>query len=461
LDEVMPLPTSKAKTLREAYLICDVEPLESEDMERYYVPLEARIDAISNINMKLDILQPGKPMTLLFTGHIGSGKTSELNRLKQNWAKQFETIFLQAEDETDVNDIACTDLYLLIIKQVEVVLRKHGLKFRQDVLDSFENWFRQITKETEESVAKSINVEAEASLGSEAPFIAKLLFKLMANIKAGSTEKRTIREELKQDFSRFKTDINLLLVDGLKKLQTKFPEKKGFLIIVDGLDKCPREVADKLFFDDAFKLQGLLCTILYTVPIGSLYTPRGINKSAFPDDPAIVPMVRVYDYDRDRLELAHCQDGLKAMAALIRQRVEVDDIFTTEDQLYDVCKASGGHPRFLMQIMRTACLTGSSKQHPRLTDDDITYAIKQLQFRFERELVLMTRAYPILAEIALTKDVNDDRIKELDTDKVLSELLFSTALLEYNGMNRWVYPNPFVRRSELFQRAVEQLNAEP
>jgi AAA ATPase domain len=457
----MPLPTRKAKTLKEAYRICDVKPLESEDMERYYVPLEVRNDAIANVNSLLDTLEPGEAKTILLTGHVGSGKSSELVRLARGWTEQYEITFLQAEKDTDVNDVEYTDLYLLIIKQVEVALRQHGLKFRQDLVDSFEKWFREVTEETEETVERSINVEAEASLGAEAPFFAKLLFKLMANIKAGSKDKRTIREVLRQDVSRLKTDINLLLTDGLKKLQAKFPEKKGFLVIIDGLDKCPRDVAERLFFDYAPQLQDLACVIIYTVPIGSLYTPRGIGKSF--EDATIIPMVKIYKYDphdpqdRDRIELDHLEDGLQAMADLIRSRVEVDQIFTSPDQqLLDICKASGGHPRFLMQIMRTACLTGNGRGHAKLLDEDITYAVNQLQFRFERELVLISQAYAVLAEIA--------RTKELTKDDVLAELLFSTAVLEYNGNQRWAYPNPAVRRSDLFKRAVQEssdLSAEP
>ncbi|HEY9625833.1 MAG TPA: P-loop NTPase fold protein [Coleofasciculaceae cyanobacterium] len=442
----MPLPNRKAKTLKEAYRICDVKPLESEDLEQYYVSLEARNDAIANVHSILDTLEPGEAKTILLTGHVGSGKSSELVRLAKGWAEQYEITFLQAEKDTDVNDVEYTDLYLLIIKQVEVVLRQHGLSFRQDLIDSFENWFREVTKETEETVERSVNVEAEASLGAEAPFLAKLLFKLMANIKAGSKDKRTIREVLRQDVSRLKTDINLLLTDGLKKLQAKFPEKKGFLVIIDGLDKCPRDVAERLFFDYAPQLQDLACVIIYTVPIGSLYTPRGIGKSF--EDATIVPMVKIYQYERDRLELDHLKDGLQSMADLIIKRVEAKQIFSSSAQLLEICKASGGHPRFLMQIMRTACLTGNGRGHTKLMDEDITYAINQLQFRFERELVLISRAYAVLAEIA--------RTKELTKDDVLSELLFSTAVLEYNGNQRWAYPNPVVRRSDLFQQAVKE-----
>lgn len=440
----MPLPSQKAKTLKEAYRICDVTPLTEAD-QKYYVPLEARNDVIARLNSILDFVELGESKAILFTGHIGSGKSSELIRVGKYWENEYEVIFVTTQDVIDINDVEYTDLYLLIIKQVEVALRQHGISFRSDLLTSFEGWFREVTNETEETLERSINVEAETSLGGEAPFLAKLLFKLVANIKAGSKDKRTIREVLRQDVSRLKTDINLLLDDGMKKLRVKFPNKKGILVILDDLDKAPKDVAQRLFTDYASQLQDLNCVMIYTVPIGSLYTPRGISKSF--EDMTIVPMVKVYKYERDRLELEDSDEGLAAMRQLIESRVEVDQIFESELNLLDLCRACGGHPRFLMQMMRTACLTGSGRAHRKLQDTDIVYAINQLQFRFERELVLVPKAYPVLATIA--------RTKELNNDDVLSELLFSTAVLEYNGDRRWAYPNPLVRRSDLFKQAVE------
>ncbi len=441
----MPLPSKKATNLKEAYRICDVTPLTEED-QKYYVPLEARNDVISRLNSVLDFVESRESKTILFTGHIGSGKSSELIRVGKSWEDQYEVIFVTTQDVIDINDVEYTDLYLLIIQQVELALRKHKITFRSDLLGSFEGWFREVTEETEETIERSVNIEAETSLGGEAPFLAKLLFKLVANIKAGSKDKRTIREVLRRDVSRLKTDINLLLDDGIKKLQAKFPNKKGILVILDDLDKAPRDVAERLFTDYAPQLQDLNCVMIYTVPIGSLYTPRGISKSF--EDITIVPMVKVYHYERDRLELADSDEGLAAMQQLIESRVEVDNIFESMVQLSDLCRACGGHPRFLMQMMRTACLTGSGRGHRKLQNEDIVYAINQLQFRFERELVLVPKAYPVLAAIA--------RTKELNNDDVLSELLFSTAVLEYNGDRRWAYPNPLVRRSDLFKQALAE-----
>lgn len=217
-----------ATNLRDAYRVCDVKPLSGESLDRYYVALGARMNTTYGIQVMLEDQEPGEFAKVLFTGHVGCGKSSELAKIARNEQESYSIIYVQAEEQTDPYDLEYTDLYLLIIKEVEYSLRKVGLQFDGRLLKSFEDWFKDITKETEETVEKSVNVDAEASLGSEAPFLAKFLVKMLAQIKAGSKDKTTIRQTLVKDFSRLKTDVNLLLSDADKKLRSKFPNKKGF-----------------------------------------------------------------------------------------------------------------------------------------------------------------------------------------------------------------------------------------
>lgn len=343
-----------AKTLRDAYRVCDVRALSLENIDRYYIPFESRQNAISDVNGKLAVTEPGEFGTILFTGHIGCGKSSELARISQHQQEDFLVVEVQVDEEADIKDIEYTDLYLIIIKQVEYELRRLNIRFDADLLKSFENWFKEITTETEESVARSVNLAAEATLGADAPFLAKFLVKLMAQIQGSVTDKRRIRQVLTPEVSRLRADINLLLADGSKKLRAKFPKKKGLLLILDGLDKCPPNVATRLFFDYALQMQELHCMVLYTVPISTLYAQRGIS-SAF-GNPHIVPMVNVYQYDRHSLELAYNPDGLNAMASMIEKRVDATAVFESRELLLDMAKSSGGHVRHMMQMMRDASI---------------------------------------------------------------------------------------------------------
>jgi hypothetical protein len=351
---------------------------------------------------------------------------------------------LDVEKEPDINDVEYIDIYLTIIRQVEYALRKLGIGFDRALVASFDKWFKDITKETAETVDFSINTEAEASLKGEVPFFAKLLFKLTSQIKNSKIEKVKIHEQLNQDVTRMKSDINLLLSDGLKKLRAKYPKYKGLLIILDNLDRCPPEVANKLFFDYSAQLQELHCSIIYTVPISVLYSPKGLSNSF--GDPHIVPMINIYQLDRDLFPLEYNDRGLAAVAQVIAQRVDTSAIFASDHELLELVKASGGHIRQLMQLMQRACLTASGREHDRIQADDVDYAIKQLQFSFERS-TSDKKYYVELANIAKTKAIQNYEIGQ--------QMLFSTALLEYNGNDRWNYPNPLLMRSNAFTKAIQ------
>ena len=100
-----------------------------------------------------------------------------------------------------------------------------------------------------------------------------------------------------------------------------------------------------------------------------------------------------------------------------------------------------------MQLMQRACLTASGRNHDRIQAEDVEYAIKQLQFSFERSTP--KKYFAELANIAITKEIEDDEVGQ--------NMLFSTALLEYNGSDRWNYPNPLLMRSNAFTKAIDNL----
>lgn len=435
----------RAKTLKEAFQLCDVDPLVGAGLERFYVNLTPvrKTEAIDGINTILGFQDAGDFCTLLFTGHRGCGKSTELQRIRRQWEQDYWVIYLEANEETDINDAEYTDFYLIVIKQIEFALREMGLSFDSGLLKGFEDWFKDVTQETERTVESSVNVEAEASLGSSAPFIAKLLVKLLAQIKGSDKRKTVIRQALQRDISRLKADVNLLLRDAYQKIKGRYP--KGFLVIFDNLDRVPPEVGNHLFFDYAAQLQELNCTIIYTVPISVLCSSKNIVNTF--GEPHIVSMVNVYQLVRDRCELDDNPEGIKSVAQIIEKRVDVAQVFESQTEVMNLVRESGGHVRQLMQMVRSACQTASTRKHIKIQAEDVDYAVKQQQFNFER--FIPDEHYPLLAKVCLSKNITKDETGQL--------MLFNTSVLEYNGLDRWNFPNPAVRRSDLFQRALNDI----
>jgi hypothetical protein len=294
------LPANRAKTLKEAYRACDVKPLTGENMARYYVDLSAvpNTEAIEGVSTDLDIHEPGEFDTILFTGDRECGKSTELKRIQSHCENAYRVIYRELDWERDVNEAEYTDIYLLLSKKVADDLTELRLKFDPKLLESFEAGFKDVTEET------------EASAGAEIPFISKLAAKLITQIRGSSQQKEVSSETLGRNLSRLETDINLLLKDAFEKLKRKYPHRnpKGFLVIVDNLDRIPPSVGNHLFFDEAPQLPELDCTIIYTVPIPVIYSYK--NVSNLFGNPNIVPMVNIYEVSRSECDLNYnSKDG--------------------------------------------------------------------------------------------------------------------------------------------------------
>lgn len=216
----------------------------------------------------------------------------------------------------------------------------------------------------------------------------------------------------------------------------------------DNLDRVPPKVGDHLFFDYAAQLRELECTMIYTVPISVLCSPKNLSNSF--DSLYLVSMIGVYQLDpadRASSNLGYNETGLAATARIIEQRVVVEAVFESQEPLMELVKASGGHVRQLMQMTRLACQTAQTRQHAKIQLEDAVYAIKQEQFSFER--FIPENHYPLLAKVCTSKNVTKDDVGQL--------MLFNTSVLEYNGTDRWNYPNPVVMQSELFRTALRGL----
>ncbi|MFP4006752.1 MAG: ATP-binding protein [Spirulinaceae cyanobacterium] len=438
------LPAQRATTLEQAFRLCDVQPLAGEDFARYYVDLtEVRnTESINEVSVELRLKQPGEFGTVLFTGHRGCGKSTELKRIQAELARNYQIIYIEVDEELDLNDASYTDIYLVILRKLEGELRQMGLRFNRELLSSFEQWFKEITKESEETVDKAVSITSDAQAGIEIPFLTKLTTKLLATIKGSNTQKTTIRETLERNVSRLQADLNLLLGDAHRKLLDVQPNKKGFLFIFDNLDRVTPKVARHLFVDYAAQLQALDYFGIYTVPISAIYS--GANLSNSFGSVNVMPMVNIYEFDRDRATLQYNDRSLGVLRQILNKRLDLTTLFDSEDVVQILLKASGGHVRQLMQLSRGALLKAMTRQHLCVMADDAKRAIADEQFNFER--LIQKDHYPRLVEVY--------RKKNLDNDEIGQELIFNLSVLEYleyNGGRRWNYPNPLVQKIEQFQ----------
>ena len=88
-------PPNRATTLKAAFRACDVGPLVGADIERYYVDLSnvRNTEAIESVSTQLEFLEPAEFCSILFTGHRGCGKSTELRKIQKRWEVEYKVIY--------------------------------------------------------------------------------------------------------------------------------------------------------------------------------------------------------------------------------------------------------------------------------------------------------------------------------------------------------------------------------
>ena len=435
------LPPDKATTLKQAYQVCDLGALEGES-QKYYVDLSEVRDptAIKTLKKKLGYSEPGQFRSVLFTGHRGCGKSTELLRLKGELEQEYRVIYIKLDSFVDLNDTDYIDLYLVLIHEIMKESGKLQVKLDSTLVEKFEEWFKEITEETEETVGNYANLDAE--LGIKTPFLIRLMAKLSAQIKGSHVQRKTVRTTLQQDIGTLQENMNGLLLDAFEKLRAKYNQySKGFLVMFDNLDRLPLEVADRLYFDYATQLQDIKCTLIYTAPISVIYSNKNLTR-AF-SEPHIIPMVKIYQQVGN--DLKYARKALNDFAQVITKRIDCKAVFTEPKLIMELVTNSGGHVRQLMQMMAQACLLPNSPTD-KIDETVIQSVIKKQQINFDR--VIPEDHYSLLAQVHEEK-----RAPQTDDGQLM---LFNLSVLEYNGDERWNYINPVILRSPRFKKALQQ-----
>ena len=117
----------KAKNLTEAYAVLDpARPLEGKWLERFYAerPEGASITPL----MDELLLDPSDDDKTIFTGHRGSGKTTELARLEQVLLNTHTVVRFNVEGLLNLGDVNYADLLVVLGLQVFQKARTQGLK---------------------------------------------------------------------------------------------------------------------------------------------------------------------------------------------------------------------------------------------------------------------------------------------------------------------------------------------
>ncbi|MDJ0619083.1 MAG: ATP-binding protein [Calothrix sp. MO_192.B10] len=384
---------------------------------------------------------------LLYSGHRGAGKSTELLKLKQYLEnRQFYVVYFAADEEDiDSEDAQYTDILLACTRRLLKDL--HGIAKPTPIL----NWLQERWQDLKDLVQTPLEFESMAVEVQLSQFA-----KLTANLRAVPQLRQEIRSKVNPHtvslikvLNEFLGDVKKNLPNGCTKLAVIVDNLDRMVLVKDG-DNTNHE---EIFLDRSEQLKALDCHFLYTVPISMLYSRRAPDIRDIYGECLILPMIMVMNIQGEVY-----QPGLSKVKEIIRKRVRhVASGLSLEKEVFDhvqtldrLCLMSGGHVRNLLLLTQDAI--GRTEELP-ITERAVRRAITQARDTYRR--AVENRQWKLLAEVSRSKRiVNNDEYRNL---------MYNRCLLEYRyldgegEMQRWYDVHPLIQGVPEFKEAVAKL----
>jgi energy-coupling factor transporter ATP-binding protein EcfA2 len=391
---------------------------------------ELGIDEISQ-----DLDEENAHQYLLFGGHRGCGKSTELRRLakKLHHPNFYYVVLVDALKELDINNLHYSDILLAQAKVLIEQLDEEQITVAPVFLTRLEAWFTQRVKThlTEQKLDGKLETGVKASTGL--PFLGSLFANLTTSISTGSTHKEEIRDSVRNNFNEFASAFNALIQHIEEQLKAANKGKK-LLFVVDGTDRLSSTDANDFFIRDIHQLKLIRSNFIYCTPIDIL-TENGRAAQEF--SVFRLPMVKI----AEKQAVEYFPVALEKLSELINKRVD-SRLFADGLVLPELIKYSGGHVRDLMRLM-DYCLA-ETLGRKKIDATVVKAAIKQLAGEYS--YLIHQTDYELLAEI-------DNKEKSFaPVSEQSRRLLYDLALLEYNS--HWWQSHPAVRTLSAYQQAL-------
>jgi hypothetical protein len=391
------------------------EPLHGRELAEFYVdrpgnPLEA---------MKIFLLGlRDQPVKLLFSGHRGCGKSTELNKLAEGLKRQFFIV------PVDVSRFANVMTYQDILFGMAVSLYK-----RAEEKDVVARSPVAIVKDAWNQAVEFMQRRLYGSVFPDAPISTEEVT-VKFNIWVTELEaKYNLAPDARQRTAAYLDEHldelhqNIELVSGLVRQHVKRP----VLFIVEGADKADIDRARQIFYEHTNALTAFQTAVIYTFPISLAYSGEFVQIGISYNRHFTLPNLNI-----TTREGMPDEQGLEKLRRIVQLRLTSEMI--SPSALEMLIHASGGVIVFLIRNIQTAAVHALSRGSQVIADEDAQDAINKERSDFVR--VLRSEDYPVL--VARRAD------KQLSGDIAVQRLLQCLALLEYANGEPWCDVHPVI-----------------
>lgn len=336
-------------------------------------------EIIKKIRNRISFLSPDQPTCTLFTGHVGCGKSTELQRLvKDLRGDRFHVVYFQVDRDLEMTDVDAGDVLLSIARQISQSLDNIDLGEPKGFRRILDDAARILTTEFElsnlelgsdkipglpQGLKVSGNNKGEVSLDF-------LIGKVTAKTKDNPKLREKLHQFLGSQTGQLRDAINAELIEpAIAQLKAK--GFQGLVVIVDNLEKIDNRLLPNgypqqnyLFVERGNLLSALNCHLIYTMPLRLRFDDSyGLLTQKFPEEPKVLPMVPVRHRDgrshEAGLQLLRQMVLLRADAAFdpagdaTQWQAAIAAVVDEPATLDRLCQASGGHARDLLRLLNS------------------------------------------------------------------------------------------------------------
>ncbi|MCU0288084.1 MAG: hypothetical protein MUF15_17025 [Acidobacteria bacterium] len=358
---------------------------------------------------------------ILFSGHMGCGKSTELNRFSNlpEIKEKFFVVKYSISEILNIIDIDYIDFLLSFAAYLYIKSSDEGISFTAPVLKVVEKWVNYF-----KSGMEGEDWEGE----SKAPSIARGIYNFFNRISMILLRELALRDKVRQTIQR-----NIAsLVDVINTLVTHIAsqlEGRELLVIIDDLEKIPHiGKAEELFIKAGTYMTVPRCKIIYTAPIALYYSIKFQQMVSVFGNSYFLPNIKVRDkHGTGVIDPSGC------MKEFLKKRIDVDRISNEAVDL--MIENSAGVAREFVRILKNSCVKALSRGYDMIETDMVRAVIADLRNEFQRGLE--KRHMDVLQDVMAGRQPGDQ--------EGLMELFHSKVVLEYTNGERWTAVNPIVK----------------
>lgn len=434
---------AKLKALYQSLQEEELWPEDPRYVEMFEAPRLALVDPVERLAKCIEFAVPESVQ--LFSGHRGTGKSTQLRRLARRLERDdtHKVVICDMETYLPMADtIDVVDFLLAAAGALSDALSEPHLLGKDPLHDywgRFVGWLR-----SQRIAVEELGLEAKAP----GPGGVEVGGNVKLNLKSDPEFRQRVRERMRLHVGAFRIEVHNFAQECLKRLRKRFKnEDLQLVVIYDSIEhlrgttaNAPQVAAsvDELFRAHAESLRFPFVHTVFTVPPWLRLQYAGTGRDSF-NNYCQVPCVTVYDRSaKTGNAYVPDKDGLDLLWELASKRGDMQWLLGDPSAFAELALVSGGHLRGLFRLLADATLDAASYGLP-VSDARRRLLIDELRNAYQgftnREAAWLQRI-----EDSGKLDVGD-----LVDQFTLARFLDTHVLLAYRNGTDWYCVHPVIR----------------